>query len=128
MTSTNPTQDPRGTQHGDIAVVGMACRFPGARNLNEYWRLLTAPRAQFSTVPNERWRGAAFLSDDFRDTADPDPDRWTVAATSSSLEGDDAAPVGMSGYLAGLADGSIEASGLSDWPRRGAVPVRLPRT
>ncbi|WP_043193688.1 aminotransferase class I/II-fold pyridoxal phosphate-dependent enzyme [Streptomyces sp. NRRL F-2664] len=52
-----------------IAVVGMACRFPGARNPNEYWRLLTAPQAQFSTIPDGRWRGAAFLSDDFRDTS-----------------------------------------------------------
>ncbi|WP_234316233.1 polyketide synthase, partial [Streptomyces sp. NRRL S-104] len=47
----------------------MACRFPGARNPNEYWRLLTAPRAQFTTVPDSRWRSAAFLSDDFRDTS-----------------------------------------------------------
>ncbi|MFG2335161.1 aminotransferase class I/II-fold pyridoxal phosphate-dependent enzyme [Streptomyces yangpuensis] len=47
----------------------MACRFPGARNLNAYWRLLTAPRAQFSTVPDTRWRSAAFLTDDFRDTS-----------------------------------------------------------
>jgi acyl transferase domain-containing protein len=24
----------------EVAVIGMACRFPGARNLDEYWRLL----------------------------------------------------------------------------------------
>ncbi|MFJ2592636.1 aminotransferase class I/II-fold pyridoxal phosphate-dependent enzyme [Streptomyces erythrochromogenes] len=47
----------------------MACRFPGARNLNEYWRLLTAPRPQFSTIPDTRWRSAAFLTGDFRDTS-----------------------------------------------------------
>lgn len=47
----------------------MACRFPGARNVNEYWRLLMAPQAQFSTVPDSRWRTAAFLSDNFRDTS-----------------------------------------------------------
>ncbi|MFC9583536.1 aminotransferase class I/II-fold pyridoxal phosphate-dependent enzyme [Streptomyces yangpuensis] len=47
----------------------MACRFPGARDLNEYWRLLTAPRPQFSTVPDARWRSAAFRTDDFRDTS-----------------------------------------------------------
>ncbi|MCC9738899.1 aminotransferase class I/II-fold pyridoxal phosphate-dependent enzyme [Streptomyces sp. MNU89] len=46
----------------------MACRFPGARNVNRYWRLLMDPRAQFSTVPDSRWRAAAFLRDDFRDT------------------------------------------------------------
>ncbi|MEV0413509.1 aminotransferase class I/II-fold pyridoxal phosphate-dependent enzyme [Streptomyces sp. NPDC050448] len=51
----------------DVAIVGMACRFPGARNLNQYWQLLTAPQAQFSTIPDSRWRSAAFLSDNFRD-------------------------------------------------------------
>ncbi|WP_425575623.1 aminotransferase class I/II-fold pyridoxal phosphate-dependent enzyme [Streptomyces gobitricini] len=45
----------------------MSCRFPGAGDLNQYWRLLMAPRARFSTVPDSRWRSAAFLGDDFRD-------------------------------------------------------------
>ncbi|MGW9086312.1 aminotransferase class I/II-fold pyridoxal phosphate-dependent enzyme [Streptomyces yangpuensis] len=71
-----------------IAIVGMACRFPGARNLNEYWRLLTAPKAQFSTVPDTRWSSDALLSDDFRDTSStytdtmallPDVDRFDAA-------------------------------------------------
>ncbi|MEU4353018.1 aminotransferase class I/II-fold pyridoxal phosphate-dependent enzyme [Streptomyces virginiae] len=63
-----------------IAVVGMACRFPGARNPNEYWRLLTAPRAQFSTVPDSRWRSAAFLTDDFRDTSSAYTDTMALLA------------------------------------------------
>ncbi|MER5642252.1 aminotransferase class I/II-fold pyridoxal phosphate-dependent enzyme [Kitasatospora sp. NPDC002227] len=53
----------------DIAVVGMACRFPGARDLNQYWRLLTDPAPQFAAVPDSRWRAAAFRSDNFRDAA-----------------------------------------------------------
>ncbi|KOV31879.1 MULTISPECIES: aminotransferase class I/II-fold pyridoxal phosphate-dependent enzyme [Streptomyces] len=68
MTSVTGARSPVDVR-GAIAVVGMACRFPGARNPNEYWRLLTAPRAQFTTVPDSRWRSAAFLSDDFRDTS-----------------------------------------------------------
>ncbi|MFE0187260.1 aminotransferase class I/II-fold pyridoxal phosphate-dependent enzyme [Streptomyces sp. NPDC058989] len=44
----------------------MACRFPGARNVNQYWRLLSDPRPQFSPVPDSRWHSATFLSDDFR--------------------------------------------------------------
>ncbi|MCX5379713.1 aminotransferase class I/II-fold pyridoxal phosphate-dependent enzyme [Streptomyces sp. NBC_00091] len=72
----------------DIAVVGMACRFPGARDVNQYWRLLTDPQPQFSGVPDSRWRSAAFLSDDFRDTSAaytdtmallPDVDRFDAA-------------------------------------------------
>ncbi|WSK72475.1 aminotransferase class I/II-fold pyridoxal phosphate-dependent enzyme [Streptomyces sp. NBC_01276] len=54
-------------RHDDVAVVGMACRFPGARNVNAYWRLLTAPRPQFSAIPESRWRASAFLSENFRD-------------------------------------------------------------
>ncbi|MFD9103562.1 aminotransferase class I/II-fold pyridoxal phosphate-dependent enzyme [Streptomyces virginiae] len=68
MTSVTGARSPVESR-GAIAVVGMACRFPGARNPNEYWRLLTAPRPQFTTVPDSRWRSAAFLSDDFRDTS-----------------------------------------------------------
>ncbi|WP_240110605.1 polyketide synthase, partial [Streptomyces sp. MUM 203J] len=45
----------------------MACRFPGARDVNQYWRLLTDPRPQFAAVPDSRWRSAGFLSDDLRD-------------------------------------------------------------
>ncbi|MFI1645430.1 aminotransferase class I/II-fold pyridoxal phosphate-dependent enzyme [Streptomyces avidinii] len=62
-------EDPTGPRRADIAVVGMACRFPGARNVNQYWRLLTAPQAQFSRIPDSRWRTASFLSDNFRDTS-----------------------------------------------------------
>ncbi|MGE7386724.1 aminotransferase class I/II-fold pyridoxal phosphate-dependent enzyme [Streptomyces sp. NPDC004126] len=66
----------------------MACRFPGARDVNQYWRLLTDPEPQFSGVPDSRWRKAAFLSDDFRDTLAaytdtmallPDVDRFDAA-------------------------------------------------
>ncbi len=52
---------PAEARPADVAIVGMACRFPGARNVNQYWRLLTAPQAQFGTVPDARWRSAAFF-------------------------------------------------------------------
>ncbi|MFF9978462.1 aminotransferase class I/II-fold pyridoxal phosphate-dependent enzyme [Streptomyces erythrochromogenes] len=69
MNSAAGTQIPAERhEHEPIAVVGMACRFPGARNLNEYWRLLMAPQPQFSTVPDTRWRSDAFLTGDLRDT------------------------------------------------------------
>ncbi|MFB7255519.1 aminotransferase class I/II-fold pyridoxal phosphate-dependent enzyme [Streptomyces nojiriensis] len=62
-------EDPVRPRRDDIAVVGMACRFPGARHVNQYWRLLTAPQPQFGAVPDSRWRTAAFLSDNVRDTS-----------------------------------------------------------
>ncbi|WP_284706031.1 aminotransferase class I/II-fold pyridoxal phosphate-dependent enzyme [Streptomyces malaysiensis] len=58
-----------GTRRDDVAIVGMACRFPGARNVNQYWRLLTDPRAQFAPIPDSRWRTATFVSDNLRDTS-----------------------------------------------------------
>ncbi|WDG27654.1 aminotransferase class I/II-fold pyridoxal phosphate-dependent enzyme [Streptomyces sp. CA-278952] len=58
-----------GAERDDIAIVGMACRFPGAQNVNQYWRLLMEPRAQFSAVPDARWRRAGLLSDDVRDAS-----------------------------------------------------------
>jgi len=39
----------------DIAVVGLSCRFPGAVNLEEYWRLLSEGRSAIGRVPRARW-------------------------------------------------------------------------
>lgn len=38
-----------------IAIVGMACRFPGARNLEEYWRLIRDGIDATGEVPPSRW-------------------------------------------------------------------------
>ena len=38
-----------------IAVVGMACRFPGAEDLDAYWRLLSAGVDAITEVPPQRW-------------------------------------------------------------------------
>ena len=40
----------------DIAVVGMACRLPGARNLEEYWRLLRDGREARVELSDEHLR------------------------------------------------------------------------
>ncbi|WP_432174313.1 aminotransferase class I/II-fold pyridoxal phosphate-dependent enzyme [Streptomyces sp. Tue6028] len=44
----------------DIAVIGLGCRFPGARDLQAYWELLLAAERQFAAVPAERWNHAPF--------------------------------------------------------------------
>ena len=38
-----------------IAIVGAGCRFPGATNLNAYWRLLREGRDEIKDIPNDRW-------------------------------------------------------------------------
>jgi acyl transferase domain-containing protein/NAD(P)-dependent dehydrogenase (short-subunit alcohol dehydrogenase family)/dienelactone hydrolase len=49
-----------------IAIVGMACRFPGADGLEAFWSLLTEGREAITEVPAERW--------DIDALYDPDPD------------------------------------------------------
>ncbi|KAH7313944.1 hypothetical protein B0I35DRAFT_480583 [Stachybotrys elegans] len=39
----------------EIAVVGMACRFPKAENLDEFWRLLEGGKTAVGEVPVERF-------------------------------------------------------------------------
>ena len=39
----------------DVAVIGMACRFPGADDQRAYWRNLAACTASISVVPEQRW-------------------------------------------------------------------------
>ena len=43
-----------------IAIVGMACRFPGAPNLTAFWRLIDEGRTGVREVPADRWNADAF--------------------------------------------------------------------
>ncbi|MFC6047106.1 polyketide synthase, partial [Methylobacterium hispanicum] len=43
------------TQRTDIAIVGRACRLPGASSVDGLWQLLTEPRCAVSRVPDDRW-------------------------------------------------------------------------
>lgn len=38
-----------------IAIIGAACRFPGASGLDEFWQLLREGRSAIATVPRDRW-------------------------------------------------------------------------
>lgn len=46
---------PAGSAGEPIAIVGMACRFPGAPDLDEFWKLLTDARDAISEVPADRF-------------------------------------------------------------------------
>jgi len=43
----------------DIAVVGLACRFPDASSIEKYWRLLSEGRSAIRGVPQARWGHAS---------------------------------------------------------------------
>lgn len=47
--------------HDAIAVIGMSCRFPQARNSEEYWRLLAAGGNAVGEVPAGRWNMQGFF-------------------------------------------------------------------
>jgi len=45
----------------DIAIVGMSCRFPGARDLGELWRTLGRAEPRFGPVPPDRWNHSTYF-------------------------------------------------------------------
>jgi acyl transferase domain-containing protein/acyl carrier protein len=49
-----------------IAIVGMACRFPGASSPSALWRMLCAGEHALREVPADRWRAADFVDADRR--------------------------------------------------------------
>ncbi|MFP5391012.1 MAG: type I polyketide synthase, partial [Gammaproteobacteria bacterium] len=51
----------------DIAIVGMACRFPGARNYDEYWQSLRDGVFSVTEVPAARWSTERFYSPERED-------------------------------------------------------------
>ncbi|MEQ9355859.1 SDR family oxidoreductase [Coleofasciculus chthonoplastes] len=49
------SQNPEKNLVTDIAIIGMACKVPGANNLEEYWNLLSQGRSAIGSVPSSRW-------------------------------------------------------------------------
>ncbi|AHH96952.1 type I polyketide synthase [Kutzneria albida] len=45
----------------DLAIIGIACRFPGAADTGAYWDLIRGARHQFRAVPERRWRHETFF-------------------------------------------------------------------
>ncbi|MDR3059663.1 MAG: polyketide synthase, partial [Prevotella sp.] len=39
----------------DIAIVGMSCRIAGARNSEEFWKILDQGKDMISEIPSDRW-------------------------------------------------------------------------
>jgi acyl transferase domain-containing protein/acyl-CoA synthetase (AMP-forming)/AMP-acid ligase II/acyl carrier protein/GNAT superfamily N-acetyltransferase len=47
-----------------VALVGIGCRFPGARSKAEFWNLLCEGRDSVTEVPADRWDAAGFYDPD----------------------------------------------------------------
>ncbi|EAU61741.1 acyl carrier protein, partial [Stigmatella aurantiaca] len=50
--------------HEPIAIIGLACRFPGAPDAEAFWRLLREGEDAITEVPSERWDTGAFYDAD----------------------------------------------------------------
>ncbi|MBP2633937.1 MAG: Mycocerosate synthase, 6-deoxyerythronolide-B synthase, partial [Firmicutes bacterium] len=47
----------------DVAIIGMASRFPGAKNYEEFWENLKQKRSSVQEIPKERWNWEDFWGD-----------------------------------------------------------------
>jgi acyl transferase domain-containing protein/acyl carrier protein len=64
---------------GDVAVVGLSCRFPGAETLDDYWRLLAESRSAIQPVPRRRWgRAGNYYAALLEDIGSFDPDFFAI--------------------------------------------------
>lgn len=50
----------------DIAIVGMSCLFPEARNLNEFWTNIVSKKDCISDVPQTHWNPEDYFSEDLK--------------------------------------------------------------
>ncbi|WP_229334576.1 type I polyketide synthase [Streptomyces flavotricini] len=60
----------------DIAIVGMACAYPGAPDLAAYWAQVLAGRDAVTEVPAERWDPALYYDADPARAGERTPSRW----------------------------------------------------
>ncbi|MFP3940065.1 MAG: beta-ketoacyl synthase N-terminal-like domain-containing protein, partial [Thermoanaerobaculia bacterium] len=59
---------PRAGESPEVAIVGMAGRFPGARDLDAYWELLEEGREGIRTLTDEELRRAGLTEEDWSKT------------------------------------------------------------
>ncbi len=61
MNAAAGTQEPR--RLDTVAIVGISGRFPGAKDIEEFWRNLKEGKDSITTIPKERWDWQAFDGD-----------------------------------------------------------------
>ena len=50
---------------GAVAIVGVACRYPGCETLEEFWRILENGENHIREVTPDRWSVDAFYDPNF---------------------------------------------------------------
>lgn len=59
----------------NVAIVGMACIYPGARNIEEYWRNIILGKDCVTEVPDERWNKSLYY-DPASTNGEKTPSKW----------------------------------------------------
>lgn len=49
----------------EIGIVGIGCRFPGANDIHEFWKLLENGENHVKDIPKDRWNNDKIYSEDF---------------------------------------------------------------
>ena len=62
-----------------LAVLGMACRFPGAETPDAFWELLVAGGHTMSAVPDDRWTDGQAERYGFHGSFLPEPAHFDAA-------------------------------------------------
>ncbi|MFE5805826.1 SDR family NAD(P)-dependent oxidoreductase [Streptomyces sp. NPDC056491] len=74
--STERAGAPQSADPLDIAIVGMACAYPGAPDLAAYWAMVLAGTDAVTEVPAERWDPALYYDADPARAGERTPSRW----------------------------------------------------
>jgi iturin family lipopeptide synthetase A len=53
--ATAPIRDEVEINSEPLAIIGMSCNFPGAPNLDAFWKLLTSEKDAIASIPMNRW-------------------------------------------------------------------------
>ncbi|MEM9340429.1 MAG: beta-ketoacyl synthase N-terminal-like domain-containing protein, partial [Bacteroidota bacterium] len=59
----------------DVAIVGMACVYPDAKNIDEYWKNILLSKDVITEVPDERWNKELYY-DPESSNGEKTPSKW----------------------------------------------------
>ncbi|MFE5516859.1 SDR family NAD(P)-dependent oxidoreductase [Streptomyces virginiae] len=76
LAEAGPTAPESAADPLDIAIVGMACAYPGAPDLAAYWAMVLAGTDAVTEVPAERWDPELYYDADPARAGERTPSRW----------------------------------------------------
>nr|WP_260115445.1 SDR family NAD(P)-dependent oxidoreductase [Paenibacillus sp. YPD9-1] len=62
--SSKESSAEKGNEAFDVAIIGVSGRYPGARNLQEFWNNLRDGKDSIIEIPKERWDSSVYYDED----------------------------------------------------------------